>query len=61
MPQRELLTLRPEIPDFGILHSFLHNFFIQTPNHTILVFTESPRSLEFSHSNEGAIEGHNIG
>ena len=58
---REFLTLRLELPIFGILHSFLHNFFIRTSNHAILVPTKSPRSLESIHANEGAIERHHVG
>ena len=34
---------------------------IRTSNHTILVSTESTRSLESAHVNEGAIEGHYTG
>ena len=47
--------------NFFILHSFLYNFFIRTLNHTILVSTESPQSLESAHANEGVVEGYHVG
>ena len=46
---------------FCILHCFVHNLFIRTSNDSILVSTESPRSLDAAHANEGAIEGHHAG
>ena len=55
-PQLELLKLRLEFSIFDIIHSFLHNFFIHTLNHAILVFMESPWPLESAHANEGDIE-----
>ena len=57
-PQHELFFNLPVSSSFCILHSFLHNFFIRTPNRSILVSTESPQNLKSSYTNEGVIEGH---
>ena len=61
MLQRELFSNSPVASSFFIIHSFLHNFFIRTLNHTILVSTESSQSLESAYADEGAIKGHHAG